>query len=134
MIALLIAMPVISLVPTLIFLFFIPDGGADNINWQIFIGSTPLFWVPHFAAGMLMSRIFAISRFEQAWREKPKPWFALGDASVHRAHRHRDDGSAERAVAAHPASRPADAALPDGAVRLRPRTRILLTHLSHCPE
>ena len=51
-------MPLISLMPTLIFLQFFPDGAKEQQNWQIFIGSNPLFWVPHFAAGMLLSRIF----------------------------------------------------------------------------
>jgi peptidoglycan/LPS O-acetylase OafA/YrhL len=75
-------MPVISLVPTLIFLWFFPDGGKGQQNWQIFLGSTPLFWVPHFAAGMLLSRIFAISRFETAWRDRPKPWISAGDFAL----------------------------------------------------
>jgi peptidoglycan/LPS O-acetylase OafA/YrhL len=79
---LLVAMPVISLVPTLVFLQFFPDSAKDSQNWQIFIGSTPLFWVPHFVAGMLMSRIFRISRFEQGWRENPKPWISLGDFAL----------------------------------------------------
>jgi len=79
---LLIAMPLISLLPTFVFLHFFPDGGEGQQNWQIFLGSTPLFWVPHFAAGMLMSRIFAISRFETAWRDKPKPWLSIGDLAL----------------------------------------------------
>ena len=79
---LLFAMPLISLIPTLVFLKFFPDGGEGQLNWQIFIGSNPLFWVPHFAAGMLMSRIYRISRFEQAWREKSKPWISVGDLAL----------------------------------------------------
>ncbi|HEU4780477.1 MAG TPA: acyltransferase [Steroidobacteraceae bacterium] len=78
-VGLLVASPLISLAPTLIFLQFFPDGAKDSQNWQIFIGSTPLFWVAHFAAGMLISRIFGISRFETRWREKPKPWLSFGD-------------------------------------------------------
>ena len=39
-IGLLVASPLISLVPTLIFLQFFPDGGKDSQNWQIFLGST----------------------------------------------------------------------------------------------
>jgi peptidoglycan/LPS O-acetylase OafA/YrhL len=81
-IGLLVALPLISLIPTLVFLQFFPDGGKGQQNWTIFIGSTPLFWVPHFAAGMLMSRIFKISRFETAWRDKSKPWISLGDAAL----------------------------------------------------
>jgi len=81
-IGLLVASPAISLVPTLVFLQFFPDGGKDSLNWQIFLGSTPLFWVAHFAAGMLMSRVFAISRFETAWRQKPAPWVSSGDLAL----------------------------------------------------
>ena len=29
-----------------------------------------------------MSRIFGISRFETAWREKPKPWVSFGDLAL----------------------------------------------------
>jgi len=81
-IALLVASPVISLIPTLIFLQFFPDGAKGQQSWQIFLGSTPLFWVAHFVAGMLMSRIFGISRFETAWREKSKPWLSVGDLAL----------------------------------------------------
>lgn len=79
---LLVAMPLISLAPTLVFLRFFPDGAEGQQNWQIFIGSNPLFWVPHFAAGMLLSRVFGLSRFETAWRGKPKGWFAPGDLAL----------------------------------------------------
>jgi hypothetical protein len=65
MIALLAAMPVLSLVPTLVHLCFFPDGGAGSRNWRTFIADTPLFWLPYFAAGMLLSRISGISRFER---------------------------------------------------------------------
>lgn len=82
MLALLIVMPVISLIPTLVFLQFFPDGAVGRQNWQIFLGSTPLFWVPHFAAGMLLSRLCGISRFDQAWRAKPARWLALGDLAL----------------------------------------------------
>lgn len=81
-VGLLFAMPLISLIPTLVFLQFFPDGGEGQLNWQIFIGSNPLFWVPHFAAGMLMSRVYRISRFELAWREKSKPWISVGDLAL----------------------------------------------------
>jgi peptidoglycan/LPS O-acetylase OafA/YrhL len=81
-IAVLLACPLISLAPTLVFLQFFPDGAKGSQDWQIFIGSTPLFWVAHFVAGMLMSRVFAISRFESAWREKRKPWLSIGDFAL----------------------------------------------------
>src|SRR5512147_1221141 len=81
-IGLLVASPLISLVPTFVFLQFFPDGGKDHLDWQIFLGSTPLFWVAHFVAGMLMSRIFGISKFETAWRERTKPWVSFGDLAL----------------------------------------------------
>ncbi len=81
-ITLLVAMPVISLIPTLIFLQFFPDGAQGRLMWQIFIGNTPLFWVPHFAAGMLLSRVFGLTRFDTRWREAKPGWFALGDLAL----------------------------------------------------
>ncbi len=81
-IALLVAMPLVSLLPTGVFLLFFPDGGKDHLSWQIFLGSTPLFWVPHFVAGMLLARISGISRFETAWRARIGGWFGLGDFAL----------------------------------------------------
>jgi peptidoglycan/LPS O-acetylase OafA/YrhL len=76
---LLAALPFVSLVPTLVFLAVVPDAAKASLNLKTFIGSTPLFWVPHFVAGMLLSRLLGISRFEQEWREEERGWFALGD-------------------------------------------------------
>jgi peptidoglycan/LPS O-acetylase OafA/YrhL len=81
-ITLMVLCPVLSLVPTLVFLQFFPDGGKDHLHWMIFIGSNPLFWVAHFVAGMLMSRVFALSRFDTAWRDRPKPWISPGDVAL----------------------------------------------------
>ena len=78
----LLAMPVISLLPTLLFLDLFPNGAPHHRNWHIQLGSTPLFWVTHFVAGMLMSRVFSISRFEQAWRTKSRPWISAGDFAL----------------------------------------------------
>jgi peptidoglycan/LPS O-acetylase OafA/YrhL len=61
-----------------VYLYFFPDG-AGSRNWRTFLGDTPLFWLPYFAAGMLLSRISGISRFERRWREQKARWFALGD-------------------------------------------------------
>jgi len=81
-IAWLVAMPLISLLPTLVYLCVYPDGAPHSRNRQILLGSTPLFWVAHFVAGMLMSRIFAISRFERGWRERPRLWLSAGDFAL----------------------------------------------------
>jgi peptidoglycan/LPS O-acetylase OafA/YrhL len=79
---LLVAMPAISLLPTLVFLCVFPDGGKGSQNWQIFLGSLPLFWVPHFVAGMLMTRVFHINRFETGWQAKSRPWISPGDVAL----------------------------------------------------
>ncbi|MDQ2078371.1 acyltransferase [Marinimicrobium sp. ABcell2] len=82
MFRLLLAMPLISLVPTMIFTLFFPPGTEAPLNWQIFIGSTPLFWVPHFAAGMLLSRVFSISRFNPDFKGSTGRWWAWGDLAL----------------------------------------------------
>lgn len=79
MMGLLALMPVISLMPTVVYAFFFPPGTQGPLEWQIFIGATPLFWVPHFAAGMLLSRIFKISRFNPAFKPQNAGWLAWGD-------------------------------------------------------
>jgi len=56
------ALPIVSLVPTAIYAFYFPAGTEPQQNWQIFIGSTPLFWVAQFTFGMLLSRFFNITR------------------------------------------------------------------------
>jgi peptidoglycan/LPS O-acetylase OafA/YrhL len=77
--AVLAALPVVSLVPTLLGIALVPDFATASLNLKTFIGSTPLFWVPTFVAGMLLSRLLGISRFEQKWRDERKSWLALGD-------------------------------------------------------
>jgi peptidoglycan/LPS O-acetylase OafA/YrhL len=81
MISWLIVLPAISLVPTLVFLIFFPDGAAESRDWKIFLGSTPLFWAPHFVAGMLLSRAFSLSRFAPAQPNAGSP-IAFGDLAM----------------------------------------------------
>lgn len=71
----LIALPIVSLVPTIVFLILDPDqnypiatGNPMAPFWREFVMRTPLFWLPHFAMGMLLARRFRISRYEHAWR------------------------------------------------------------------
>lgn len=66
MIAMLAAMPVVSLIPTIVCATIVPAGTKLELNWSIFLGSTPVFWLPHFVAGMLLSRFFSINRFSAA--------------------------------------------------------------------
>jgi peptidoglycan/LPS O-acetylase OafA/YrhL len=54
---------------------------ATGVPWSksidSFVANTPLFWLPYFTAGMLMTRIFSLSRFEP--REPNRSWFVWGD-------------------------------------------------------
>lgn len=74
-------LPAISLIPTTIYALLVPAGTDPGLSWVIFLGSTPLFWVPHFAAGMLLSRLLGISRFTGFTPSAPT-WFAWGDAAL----------------------------------------------------
>ncbi len=79
MIVALVAMPFVSVIPTLGYAARMATGAPWSMNVDMFVANTPLFWVPYFAAGMLMTRIFSLSRF------KPRPpdgsWFAWGDVA-----------------------------------------------------
>lgn len=76
------AMPGISLLPVVVFAQFFPAGTDPGQDWQIFIGSNPLFWIPHFVAGMLLSRVYGISRFNPGWRPSTSRRVSWGDAAL----------------------------------------------------
>lgn len=82
MIQLLIALPFISLIPTCVYAVFFPSGSEPIQNWQIFIGSTPIFWLSHFIAGMLMTKIFGITRYNLDFKVAKPTWFAWGDVAL----------------------------------------------------
>lgn len=79
---LLCALPLVSLIPTTIYAYFFPTGSEPQQFWQIFIGSTPVFWLAHFVAGMLLSRVFSISRYDTVFKEGNHSWFAWGDFAL----------------------------------------------------
>ena len=89
-IQLLCALPFISLIPTAIFAFYFPAGTEAPEFWKIFIGSTPLFWLAHFIAGILLSKLFMPSRAALAHTTNntnnntntPKRWLAWGDVAL----------------------------------------------------
>lgn len=74
-------LPVLSLVPTAVYAVVVPAGTDPGTYWKIFLGSTPLFWLPHFVAGMLLTRVMRISRFTQP-AEISKPLLAWGDLAL----------------------------------------------------
>lgn len=80
-------LPFISLLPTTIYALYFPAGTEGPQFWKIFIGSTPLFWLAHFIAGILLSRLFMPSRADQNNSRQtnisaPKRWFAWGDLAL----------------------------------------------------
>jgi len=79
---LLLALPVIALLPTVVYAVYFPAGSEPQQNWQIFIGSTPVFWVAQFVFGMVLSRAFGISRFNRHWREDGNRMLAWGDLAL----------------------------------------------------
>ena len=79
MVIALIAMPFISIIPTLGYTARMATDAPWSMNVDMFVANTPLFWVPYFAAGMLMTRVFSLSRFSP---KKPSPsWIAWGDVA-----------------------------------------------------
>lgn len=82
MILTLAAMPIVSLIPTIAFSIIVPAGTKLELHWSIFLGSMPVFWLPHFIAGMLLSRIFSISRFNITWKSDHASRISWGDAAL----------------------------------------------------
>lgn len=79
---LLAALPFISLIPTLIYIVIRQMGHDQGTNGSIFIGSLPLFWVAHFVAGMLLTKVFSISRFIPSSVNPKHSWISLGDVCL----------------------------------------------------
>jgi peptidoglycan/LPS O-acetylase OafA/YrhL len=82
--------PVVSLIPSMILLAFsgpapkTPEDWARMPRfWGEFVMRSPLLWLPHFLMGMLLARLFHISRHDGAWRKGPGRWpVALGDGTA----------------------------------------------------
>ncbi|MEM9386924.1 MAG: acyltransferase [Pseudomonadota bacterium] len=71
------AMPVISLIPTGAYALRKASGAPDSMYVDMVVANNPLFWVPYYAAGMLMTRVFSVSR---ANPPQPRPsWGSWGD-------------------------------------------------------
>ncbi len=77
---LLAALPLISLIPTAIYAVLVPAGSDPGMHWKIFLGSTPIFWLPHFMAGMLLSRLLQFPRAGAPALNRP--WLAWGDLAL----------------------------------------------------
>lgn len=76
-------LPFVSLIPTAIYALLVPVGTDPGVHWKIFLGSMPLFWLPHFMAGMLLTRLFHINRFTETSSAPAKaPWLSWGDLAL----------------------------------------------------
>lgn len=73
----LVIMPFVSVVPSAVYAYMLASGAPWSMNTELFFANFPLFWVPYFVAGMLMTRIFCLHRSHP---EPPQPSiFSLGD-------------------------------------------------------
>ncbi|MDM7861516.1 acyltransferase [Alteromonas sp. ASW11-36] len=54
---LLLTLPLISLLPTAVYAWLLWRGMPWNMNTEIFFNNFPLFWLPYFVAGMLLTRL-----------------------------------------------------------------------------
>lgn len=77
----LVALPIVSLLPTVVYAFYFPLGSEPVQHWQIFIGSFPLFWVPHFFAGMVLCRLSGLGRHADV-AQVQSARVAWGDAAL----------------------------------------------------
>lgn len=75
-------LPLASLVPTVFFVLAFSTGEKPSQNWQLFIGSNPVFWLTHFVAGMLLARVYNISRNDSSWYPTKQKTLALGDIAL----------------------------------------------------
>jgi peptidoglycan/LPS O-acetylase OafA/YrhL len=71
------AMPVVSILPAVIYTIMMDLGVSWNMNIELFFKNFPLFWVPYFVAGILITRIFSLTRFS-APQQRPS-LLAWGD-------------------------------------------------------
>ncbi len=86
----LILAPVISLIPSMILLAHsgpapkTPEDWARMPRlWSEVVMRNPLLWLPHFFMGMLLARLFNITRYDGAWRKGPGRWpVSLGDGAA----------------------------------------------------
>lgn len=59
----LMAMPLISLLPTAGYILLLSSGVEWSMTLEIFFSSFPVFWIPYFVAGLIMPRVFSIQAY-----------------------------------------------------------------------
>ena len=73
----LVAMPFVSILPTVVYAVITTSDPSWNMDRDLFFSDFPIFWVPYFVAGLLMTRVFSLNRFRAI--ERTPSWFAWGD-------------------------------------------------------
>lgn len=73
----LVAMPFLSLLPTAAYTVLLKLGVPWNMTFEMFFSHFPLFWIPYFVAGMVMTRIFSLNRTQD--KQQSTVLFAWGD-------------------------------------------------------
>ncbi|VUD67472.1 hypothetical protein TDB9533_03810 [Thalassocella blandensis] len=74
--------PFFALLPTLIFSGFRLQGFEYNQYWDIFLSSTPAFWVAQYVAGMLAARLAAVSDKPQDELDAKGWYLSFGDICI----------------------------------------------------
>ena len=70
-------MPLISLIPAIGYTLVIAAEVPWSMNIELFFSNFPVFWIPYFVAGMLLARVFSLSR--NSVTKEASSVFALGD-------------------------------------------------------
>lgn len=60
-------MPVLNLIPSIIFLWKTDGNSATNYFWSEVVMRTPLFWLPHFVMAIILCRLYKITRHDMTW-------------------------------------------------------------------
>lgn len=76
-------LPVLALLPSVMYSVLVPEEVPMSFGSE-FVMRTPLFWWPHFAMGMLLARLFNITRYDLAWKSpaEPRSLVSAGDLAA----------------------------------------------------
>jgi len=63
-------MPILNLIPSIV-LLCLPNPLPPFSFWGEFVMRTPLLWLPHFVMGVILARVFGITRHDMRWADRP---------------------------------------------------------------
>ncbi|WP_026374802.1 acyltransferase family protein [Aestuariibacter salexigens] len=73
-------LPLISLLPALGYYLYVGINAPWQMHTELFFSNFPLFWVPYFVSGMLLSRVVSISGASST--NSAASFFSLGDVAL----------------------------------------------------